>query len=126
MIYAGLSKDDPRVKAAWSWITKNWTFDENPGLKLGPGNPTEAGLYYYYHTAARALHAYGEPIVTDAQGSKHDWRIELIDKIASLQKPDGSWVGESKWMENNPTVTTSFAVLALQEAMADLKEHPAK
>jgi squalene-hopene/tetraprenyl-beta-curcumene cyclase len=124
MIYAGLSKDDPRVKAAWGWITRNWTFDENPGLKEGPNNPTVAGLYYYLHTASRALHAYGEPIVTDAQGNKHDWRVELIDKIASLQKPDGSWVGESKWMENNPTIVTSFAVLSLQEAIADLKEHP--
>ncbi len=124
MIYAGLSKDDPRVKSAWAWITKNWTFDENPGLKGGPGNPAEAGLYYYYHTAARALRAYGEPIVTDAQGNKHDWRVELIDKLASLQKPDGSWVGQAKWMESNPTIVTSFAVLSLQEAMADLKERP--
>jgi len=124
MIYAGLTKDDPRVKAAWTWITQNWTFDENPGLKSGQGNSSESGLYYYYHTAARALRAYGEPIITDAQGNKHDWRIELIDKLATLQKPDGSWVGDAKWMENNPTIVTSFAVLALQEAMADLKEHP--
>lgn len=126
MIYAGLSKDDPRVKAAWGWITRNWTFDENPGLKQGQNNTPESGLFYYFHTAARALHAYGEPVVTDAQGNKHDWRIELINKIGSLQKPDGSWVGDAKWMENNPTIVTSFAVLSLQEAMADLKEHPVK
>jgi squalene-hopene/tetraprenyl-beta-curcumene cyclase len=126
MIYAGLSKDDPRVKAAWGWITKNWTFDENPGLKEGPGNPTEAGIYYYFHTASRALHAYGEPVVTDAAGKQHDWRIELIDKITSLQKPDGSWVGEAKWMENDPTIVSAFAILSLQEAMADLREHPVK
>ncbi len=126
MIYAGLSHDDPRVKAAWDWITRNWTFDENPGLKQGPGNATEAGLFYYYHTASRALHAYGEPVVVDAQGNKHDWRMELIDKIATLQKPDGSWSGQAKWMENNPTIVSSFAILSLQEAMADLREHPVK
>jgi squalene-hopene/tetraprenyl-beta-curcumene cyclase len=126
MIYAGLGKDDPRVKAAWGWIAKNYTWDENPGLKLGPNNPSEAGLYYYFHTAARALHAYGEPVIADAQGNKHDWRIELINKITSLQKPDGSWVGDDKWMEGNPVITTSFAVLALQEAIADLKERPQK
>jgi squalene-hopene/tetraprenyl-beta-curcumene cyclase len=126
MIYAGLSKDDPRVKAAWGWITRNWTFDENPGLKQGNGNSVESGLFYYYHTAARALHAYGEPIVTDAQGAKHDWRIELIAKIASLQKPEGSWVGDNKWMESNSTIATTFSVLALQEALADLREHPVK
>jgi squalene-hopene/tetraprenyl-beta-curcumene cyclase len=124
MIYAGLSHDDPRVKAAWDWITRNWTLDENPGLKNGTGNSAESGLYYYYHTAARALHAYGQPIITDPQGAQHDWRLELIDKLTSLQKPDGSWVGQSKWMENNPTLATSFAILAMQEAQADLKEHP--
>jgi squalene-hopene/tetraprenyl-beta-curcumene cyclase len=126
MIYAGLSKDDPRVKAAWNWITHNWTWDENPGIKNGQGNTAESGLYYYYHTAARALHAYGEPVVTDSQGNKHDWRKELIDKLASLQKPDGSWVGQAKWMENDPTLATSFAILSLQEAQQDLKDHPAK
>ncbi len=126
MIYAGLSHDDPRVKSAFDWIRHNWTFDENPGLKQGPNNPSEAGLYYYFHTASRALHAYGEPVVTDAQGATHDWRAELVDKLAALQKPDGSWAGEAKWMENNPTLTTGFAVLAAEEAIADLKEHPAK
>jgi hypothetical protein len=29
-------------------------------------------------------------------------------------------------MEDNPVLVTSYAVLALQEAQADLKEHPAK
>jgi squalene-hopene/tetraprenyl-beta-curcumene cyclase len=126
MIYAGLTKDDPRVKSAWDWITKNWTWDENPGLKYAQGNVAESGIFYYFHTASRALRAYGEPVVTDAQGKQHDWRRELIDKLASMQKPDGSWAGESKWMENNPTLATAFAVLTLQEAKADLKEHPAK
>ncbi len=124
MIYAGLTRDDPRVQAAWSWITHNWTWDENPGLKLGPGNVSESGLYYYFHTASRALHAYGQPIVTDSQGVKHDWRAELTAKLASLQKADGSWVGQSKWMESNPVIATSFAVLSLQEVQQDLKDHP--
>lgn len=126
MIYAGLTRDDPRVKSAWEWITKNWTWDENPGIKAGPGNGPESGLFYYYHTAARALGAFGEPVVTDAQGQKHDWRRELIDKLASTQKPDGNWMGENKWMENNPVLATAFAVLALEEAATDLKEHPVK
>ena len=48
MIYAGVTKDDPRVKAAYEWIQKHYTLDENPGMG---GN----GLYYYYHTFAKAL-----------------------------------------------------------------------
>jgi hypothetical protein len=35
-------------------------------------------------------------------------------------------VGEKRWMEDNANLTTAFVVLSLQEAMADLKEHPSK
>src|SRR2546421_586322 len=125
-IYAGLSKDDPRVKAAWDWVSKNWTLDENPGMRANNPATAQYGMYYYYLTLARALNAYDQPIIVDPQGNKHDWRLELINKLETLQKPDGSFVGEKKWMENNPPLITAFVVLSLQEAMADLKEHPAK
>lgn len=124
-IYAGLSKDDPRVRAAWTWITQNWTLDENPGLRLNKPELAQHGLYYYYHTLARALNEYDQPVITDPQGNKHDWRIELIDKLASLQKPDGSWSGEKRWMEDNPILVTSYCVLALEEIQKDLQQHPA-
>lgn len=126
MMYAGLSKDDPRVKAAYGWCTKNWTLEKNPGM--GDNDPKHAqdGLFYYYHALARGLRAYGEPIITDSQGNKHDWRIELIEKLTSLQEPDGHWQGHDKWMENNPQVVTAYVVLTLEEAMEDLKEHPGK
>ena len=90
------------------------------------GNPEQAqhGLYYYYMTLGRALHAYDQPTFTDPAGSTHDWRVELIDKLASLQKEDGSWTGEDRWMEGNPVLVTSYSILALQDALADLKEHP--
>ena len=122
MIYAGLSKDDPRVKAAFGWIQKNWTFDANPGIDQGQGNNAESGLFYYYHTASRALRAYGQPVITDASGKSHDWRSELVAKLTSIQKPDGSFVGDKKWMESNPVLATAFAVLALEQAKADLSE----
>lgn len=120
MIYAGLTKDDPRVKAAWDWIRGNWTLDENPGM--GAGDPANAqfGMYYYYHTLAKALRVYGEPVIMDTKGVKHDWRIELIEKLAALQQPNGSWVGDRKWMEDNPVLTTSYCMLALEEALATL------
>jgi squalene-hopene/tetraprenyl-beta-curcumene cyclase len=128
MIYAGLTKDDPRVKAAWKWIGDTYTVDVNPGMPSADpklGDMTRYGLYYYYHTMARALNVYDEPIVTDAKGVKHDWRIELADKLISLQRPDGSWAGEKKWFEDNNVLATSFATLALHEIQEDLKQHPA-
>ena len=126
MIYAGLTKDDPRVKAAWDWIRKNWTLDENPGMRAGDPKGAEAGLFYYYQTFGKALGAYNEPVVTDASGNKHDWRVELVRELKERQRPDGSFVGLNKWMEDNPVLSTTFSVLALQEALADLKEHPVK
>ena len=126
MIYAGLTKDDPRVKAAWDWIGKNWTLDENPGMKLNKPEMAQSGIYYYLHTLAKALNAYDAPVITDAKGAKHDWRVELIDKLASLQKSDGSWVGDKRWMEDNSVLVTAYMVLALQEAQKDLAEHPVK
>ena len=125
MIYAGLTRDDPRVKAAWDWIGRNWTLDENPGMRLDNPDNAQSGLYYYYMTLARSLRAYGQPIITDPQGITHDWRVELIDKLAELQKPDGSWIGEQRWMENNPVLATAYALIALENARRDLQDHPA-
>jgi squalene-hopene/tetraprenyl-beta-curcumene cyclase len=126
MIYAGLSKDDPRVKAAMGWIAKHWTLDENPAMRDASPDLAQHGLYYYYYVFAHALDAYDEPVIADTQGAKHDWRLELIDKMASLQRPDGSWVGEKRWMEDNPVLATAYVVLALQEAQKDLREHAGK
>ena len=120
MLYAGLSKDDPRVKAALTWIRSNWTLDEHPGMR-GKGDP-QAGVFYYYDVFARSLAAYGEPVITDKQGIAHDWRKELIAKLASLQKPDGSFQGTDQWMESDPMIASCLATAALQEALQDLKD----
>lgn len=114
MIYAGVTKDDPRVRAAFDWIRKHWTLEQNAGL---PPKQALEGLYYYYHTFAKALGAWGEDIVTDADGVEHNWREELIDELASRQA-DGRWANkESRWMENDEYLVTAYVVLTLQEMM---------
>jgi len=123
-IYAGLTRDDPRVRSAFDWITQNWTLDENPGMKLNKPEMAQQGLYYYYHTLARALNAYDAPTIIAADGTSHDWRLELLAKLESLQKPDGSWAGDKRWMEDNPVLVTSYCVMALHEVREDLKQHP--
>jgi squalene-hopene/tetraprenyl-beta-curcumene cyclase len=124
MIYAGLSRDDPRVRAAWDWITRNWTLEENPGMRqAGPEN-AQNGLYYYFHTLARTLNEYDEPVIRTADGGSVDWRLALLEQVERLQKPDGSWSGEAKWMEASPVLVTSYVVLALQEVQEDLRQHP--
>jgi squalene-hopene/tetraprenyl-beta-curcumene cyclase len=111
MIYAGLSPDDVRVRAAFDWIRRNWTFDENPGLGL-------QGLYYYYHTMSRALRAAQQDTIAGIDGKTHDWRQELIDAIASRQTADGCWVNTAdRWLEGEPVMATIDALLALEEAL---------
>ena len=121
MIYAGVSKEDPRVQAAWKWIGDNYTMEENPGMAAAGPDKAKAGLFYYYSVAAKALRAYGEPEVTDKTGAKHDWRADLISHIAALQKEDGSFVGDKQWMEDNAIIATTLAVLAVQDALGDLE-----
>jgi len=117
MLYAGVAKDDPRVRAAFDWIRRFWTLDTNPNL---PTKTNQQGLYYYYQTYAKALRAWGQPVVRDADGKDHNWREELVDALAKRVKDDGHWVNatESRWQEGSPILTTAYAVLALQEVTA--------
>jgi squalene-hopene/tetraprenyl-beta-curcumene cyclase len=110
MIFAGVDEDDERVKAAYDWITKHYDLSENPGM-------ADSGLYYYYHTFAKALDAVGKPELVDDEGKSHAWKAELIEQLAKLQKPDGSWVNaQPRWLENDPNLVTSYALLALSYA----------
>ena len=107
MIYAGLKRDDPRVKAAYDWIRKHYTVDENPGMGA-------QGLYYYYHTFAKALATIGDEHLVDAEGKSHDWRAELSQELVSTQQPDGSWVNANpRWLEGDPNLVTAYSLLAL-------------
>jgi squalene-hopene/tetraprenyl-beta-curcumene cyclase len=109
MIYAGVKADDPRVKAAVKWLQKNYTLKSNPGM-----TKPEEGLYYYYHTFAKALDAVGNPEFVDDKGVKHDWRGELAAELISRQKADGSWLnGADRWMEGDPNLVTAYSLLAL-------------
>jgi squalene-hopene/tetraprenyl-beta-curcumene cyclase len=118
MIYAGVGKDDPRVKAAYKWIQQHYTLDENPGMG-------DSGLYYYYHTFAKALNTIGDAKLVDADGIEHDWRKELPEKLASLQKEDGSWLNSNnRWLEGDPNLVTSYALLALSYTGENGKGQP--
>ena len=106
MIYAGLSHDDIRVKAAIDYIKKHYTLEENPGQG-------QRGLYYYYQTFAKAMALLGKPTLVDSRGKEHDWRSELIAALAKRQAPNGSWVNPTdRFMEGDPHIATSFALLA--------------
>lgn len=108
MIYAGLTQDDPRVAAALSFIRQNYSLETNPGMG-------DAGLFYYYHTFAKALAAGEIDILDDASGMPHVWRDDLVKMLTETQLPDGSWVNKEneRWMEGNRNLVTAYALLAL-------------
>ncbi len=118
LIYANLPPFDPRVQAASAWIRRNYTLAENPGIGTD-------GMYYYYLTLARALeaarasaHSPDRTIIAskpDGKTEERHWGHDLIDRLAELQQPDGSFksLGQ-RWMESDPVLITAYALLALQ------------
>ncbi len=107
-LYAGVSKKDERVVAAVSWVRQHYTLEENPGMGKN-------GLYYYYHTFAKAMDALGEEPFVDAKGAKHDWRMELFRSLQKRQGADGAWRGTG-FGEEDPNLATAFALLSLSYA----------
>ena len=111
MIYAKLSKDDPRVKAAVEWISRHYTFDENPGMK-------DAGLYYYLHTCSKALSVLGDGNLVDASGVQRPWREEFIRSLVAKQKDGGMWVNANgRWWESQAELSTAYSMMALGIAL---------
>ena len=105
-LYAGLSKDDQRVKAALDWIARHYSLNENPGAGT-------AGLYYYYLLFAKAMDAVGEDTFA-AKDGKHEWRQDLFDALKKRQKADGSWANDNRaFYENVPELATAYSILAL-------------
>lgn len=107
MIYAGVGKDDQRVKAATDWIRKHYTLDENP-------NMGQQGMFYYYQTFAKTMSVIGGDEFEDATGEKHAWKTELTEKLASLQQKNGSWINPAdRWYEGDPNLVTAYCLIAL-------------
>lgn len=114
LLEAHVDRNDPRVAATANWLRSNYNLEEHPG---GMG---KQGLYFFYHTLARALSMYGEEPLRRAGEPAADWRGELIAKLVSLQRTDPQtgqryWVNdEGRWMENDPVLVTAYSTLALE------------
>lgn len=107
MIYAGVNEDDPRVQAAIRFLRSHYSLEENPGVG-------QQGLFYYYQTMSKALGALGKNEFIDSNNSKHQWKSEIVEKLASLQRPDGSWTNPTtRWMEGDPNLVTGYVLMTL-------------
>ena len=107
-IYAGLDESDPRVQAAITWLSENFTLDENPGLGA-------EGQFYYYHTMAKSLTAAKLDELTLKNGKKIDWRDGLTRKLLDTQQGDGKWANPKagRWMETDPILVTGYVLMSL-------------
>jgi squalene-hopene/tetraprenyl-beta-curcumene cyclase len=106
-IYADLDKSDPRVIAVYDWLRDNYTLEENPGMGA-------QGLYYYFHTMAKGLSAYGVNDLRTVRGAVK-WREQLALRLLNLQRRDGSWENDnSRWWEKDPALVTAYAMITLE------------
>jgi len=84
-------------------------------------------LYYYYHTMAKALSAYGAERLELAGGRTTWWRQSLVSKLVFLQRIDpktgfGCWQNDNnRWWESDANLTTAYAMLALEMACSGLE-----
>ena len=79
------------------------------------------GLFYYFTTMSKALDLYDAEVIHDAQGNAHAWRTELVGRVLSLQRQDGSWINANapRWFEGNPVLASAYAMSTLGHALAD-------
>ena len=111
LLYAGIDKNDIRVKRAYAWICDNYTVEENP--KFGT-----VSLYYYFMTATKCLRAFGKDTLIDTKGQTHYWREDFIKKIISLQHEEGYWVNpDGRYKENIKDLATSYSLIAIKHAL---------
>jgi squalene-hopene/tetraprenyl-beta-curcumene cyclase len=107
LIYAKLTPEDERVKAVLEWLQNNFSASENPGLG-------GQGLYYYYHSMAKALTALNLGELKKSDGTVIDWRHEIGNRILNSQQPDGSWINPTaRWRESDAIYATALATLTL-------------
>ncbi len=116
LIYADVDRDDPRIRSAFDWSSKNWTLEENPGM--GP-----QGLFFFYNIISRSLSAYGADLVQKPDGTYINWRKEIARKLISSQTIDpktghGYWINkEGRFWERDPTLVTAYSILALEHLL---------
>ncbi len=111
LVYADVSKEDIRVQKAVEWISLHYTLEENPGFG-------QVSIYYYYMTFGKCLHALGVDAVNGPDGLSHNWRVDLIQRLVSLQKGEGYWVNESgRYWENIKALATAYALIGMKHAL---------
>jgi hypothetical protein len=111
LVYANVSRDDPRVTSAWDWARNHWTLSENPGK--GP-----EGLFYFYNILVKCLDVFGDETIALPDGTRIPWRQDVLRQFLSLQQEDGSWFNAAnRFWEGDPVLVTSYMILSIRRAL---------
>ena len=104
---AGVRSDDERVSRACRWLVRHPRWDTPEGIPADHPEPWGDALHFY-HLAVRS-EAYAE------MGRPGDWRERIVEILAPLQRPDGSFVNTQSHLmkEDDPLLATTLAVIAL-------------
>ena len=115
MIYADLSRDDPRVQSALRWIRRHYTFQKNPGQGMN-------SYYYYIQTCAKALAVLNQTQIVE---ESKDWRADLVNALIERQEENGSWINEvGRHWESDPDLVTAYSLMAIEQTLLPIGEQP--
>lgn len=94
--------DDP-LAAAMQWMARSFSVNRNPNAS--------SWVLYYLYALERVGRMSGQRLI-----GEHDWYREGCEALIAQQARtlNGSWVGVG-FVENNPVVATSFALLFLSK-----------
>lgn len=115
LIYADVDRSDLRIQSALEWSVRHWSLEQNPGME-------KQGYYYFLNVLTKALVVYGQDDLKRPDGTKLNWREEVVTKLVSLQRIDengnGYWQNdENRFWENDPNLVTPYTLIALQIAL---------
>ncbi|MBR2434949.1 MAG: hypothetical protein IKB22_05705, partial [Lentisphaeria bacterium] len=56
--------------------------------------------------------------VKTPDGVIHNWRLDVIRKLITVQKGDGSWVNtDGRYQESMPELVTAYSMLTMELAL---------
>lgn len=113
LVYAGVDRDDPRVRSAFDWASKHWSLDENPGMGMD-------GYFFFFNVLTRSLDAYGADHIPRPDQPAVNWRRDVAARLLKTQTIDpatghGFWRNDTgRYWESDPVLVTAYSLLALQ------------
>jgi squalene-hopene/tetraprenyl-beta-curcumene cyclase len=110
LLLAGAPVDDPGVADARAWISAHYDGDIGAGLSAARQVLVEDAF-------AAAMLGLGEVEITTADGTRHNWRDDLVRALLARFDTDTAWGGDS----GDPDLATAGAVAVLNRVVRSLR-----